>query len=186
MNNKKSLIKFMIYILLSVALVFLDQFTKKLAYVNLKDQKPFELIKNVFVLQYLENTGAAWGIFSGKITLFAVFTVLVIMIILFILVKSEIVFDSFNSKNSILTLQIVLVTLISGAIGNLIDRLINGYVVDFIYFKLINFPIFNVADCYVTIATAILFILLLFGISEDDWNLILSFKIKESKDFDNE
>jgi signal peptidase II len=70
-------------------------------------------------------------------------------------------------------LQIVLVFLIAGAIGNLIDRCYLGYVVDFLYFKLIDFPIFNVADCYVTVSAVVLVALLLFYYREEDMELIL-------------
>ena len=58
--------------------------------------------------------------------------------------------------------------IVSGAAGNLIDRVVQGYVVDFLYFKLIDFPIFNVADCYVTVATAILLFLLMFYYSDEE------------------
>ena len=61
-----------------------------------------------------------------------------------------------------------MIVIAAGAAGNLIDRMTQGYVVDFIYFKLINFPIFNVADCYVTCATGLLFVLLFFGVYSDE------------------
>ena len=67
-----------------------------------------------------------------------------------------------------LPLKACLVLIVSGAAGNLIDRVVQGYVVDFLYFKLIDFPIFNVADCYVTVATAILLFLLMFYYSDEE------------------
>ena len=69
----------------------------------------------------------------------------------------------------------------SGAIGNFIDRVRFGYVRDFIYFKLINFPVFNVADCYVTISVAIFIVLILFVYKENEFDF-LSFKKKADKD----
>ena len=60
----------------------------------------------------------------------------------------------------------------SGAAGNFIDRLVQGYVVDFLYFKLIDFPIFNVADCYVTVATAVLLFLVLKVYSDEDFEVL--------------
>ena len=81
-----------------------------------------------------------------------------------------------SSVRSVLTLQWVLVVMIAGALGNFINRVTNGYVVDFIYFKAIDFPVFNVADCYVTIATVMLLIIMIFGISEDDFNMLLKIK----------
>lgn len=66
-------------------------------------------------------------------------------------------------------MRIVLVFLSAGAIGNLIDRSVNKYVVDFLYFELIDFPIFNLADCYVTGAAAFLIILCLFYYKDEDF-----------------
>ena len=71
---------------------------------------------------------------------------------------------------------------IAGAIGNLIDRIVNGYVVDFLYFKLIDFPVFNVADCYVTIACALLIIFCVFVINDKEFNAIFSLKKDDSED----
>ena len=67
----------------------------------------------------------------------------------------------------------------AGAAGNLIDRVVQGYVVDFLYFILIDFPIFNVADCYVTVATAVLLILLMKVYSDEDLAVLWQ-KRKES------
>ena len=83
----------------------------------------------------------------------------------------------------IIRLPIMLITctlLVSGAAGNFIDRVRFGYVRDFIYFKLINFPVFNVADCYVTVSVVLLIILILFVYKEDDFNFL-----KISKKGDN-
>ena len=60
----------------------------------------------------------------------------------------------------------------AGAAGNLIDRVSQGYVVDFLYFKLIDFPIFNVADCYVTVATAILMVLFLWYYKDEEFEML--------------
>ena len=72
----------------------------------------------------------------------------------------------------------IMILLASGAFGNLIDRLRLDYVVDFLYFELINFPIFNVADIYVTCGMALLIILGLFYYSEEDWERLISFRKK--------
>ena len=66
----------------------------------------------------------------------------------------------------------ICIGIISGALGNFIDRFINGYVVDFFYFKLINFPIFNVADIYVTVSAAVLIVLGVFYYKEDDYKFL--------------
>ena len=68
----------------------------------------------------------------------------------------------------------------AGAVGNFIDRMSNGYVVDFFYFKLINFPVFNVADIYVTLSAVFLVILLLFKYKEEDLNVLVN-SLKKSR-----
>ena len=70
-------------------------------------------------------------------------------------------------------MHLILIFLIAGAIGNFIDRILYHYVIDFIYFSLINFPVFNVADIYVTCSVFVLFILILFVYSEDELSTIL-------------
>ena len=84
-----------------------------------------------------------------------------------------------NKKYRVLHLLLSLIA--AGAIGNMIDRIRLNYVVDFIYFVVINFPIFNVADMYVTISTAVLVVLLLFVYNENDLNFI-SFKQKKYRE----
>ena len=71
-----------------------------------------------------------------------------------------------------LPLMCSLFLLVSGAVGNMIDRLTQKYVVDFLYFKLIDFPIFNVADCYITVSTVILLIALFFCYQDDDFSFL--------------
>ena len=69
-------------------------------------------------------------------------------------------------------LEACLTVICAGAAGNLIDRVSQGYVVDFLYFKLINFPIFNVADCYVTVGTAVLAILFLWYYKDEEFDML--------------
>ena len=70
--------------------------------------------------------------------------------------------------NKNLPLNYIIVFLVAGAIGNYIDRIMNHYVVDFIYVSLINFPVFNVADCYVTVSVILLFVLIMFYYKDED------------------
>ena len=72
-----------------------------------------------------------------------------------------------------------MVLILSGAVGNFIDRVRFQYVIDFFYFKLIDFPVFNVADCYVTVGFILLLILILFKYKEDDFENIFSFNNKK-------
>lgn len=128
----------------------------------------------MLTLTYLRNNGSAFGMFSGKINAFLVLTVIIVAVITYIVIRMPV-------TKRYLPMYIVCTMLISGAIGNLIDRVRFGYVRDFIYFKLINFPVFNVADCYVTISVAIFIVLILFVYKENEFDF-LSFKKKADKD----
>lgn len=175
-NSRRCIAKYIGFLIIALLMILSDQYTKYLAVENLKYQPPYTIIKDVLLFRYLENTGAAWGILGGKIYILTPITILVILLMLFAVFKIEKVYPYLENRNAALVLQWVLITLISGALGNIIDRIRLGYVVDFIYFKPIDFPTFNVADCYVVISTCILLFLLLFGIKDSDWNKILSFR----------
>lgn len=144
-------------------LVALDQYTKMLAVLRLKGQPPFVLIENVFEFLYSENRGAAFGMLQGQQLLFYVIAAIVLVASAWVMAHLP---DFEIRRYHALKLCIIMIT--AGAVGNLIDRGLHGYVVDFIYFKLINFPIFNVADIYVTTATTVLMLLLMFYYDEED------------------
>lgn len=166
MNKKTS--HLIIDTLLLVVLIIFDRISKNLATIKLKENEPFVLIKNVFELRYLENRGAAFSIFENKQTFFLVVTCIFIIVMIYAIIKLPL-----EKKYNIF--EIVLVFLVSGAIGNMIDRIIQGYVVDYFYFSLIDFPIFNVADIYVSVGCVVFAIILLFVFKEEDLNF-LSFK----------
>ncbi len=146
-------------------LVIFDQWTKHLASLYLKGKEPFVLIEDVFELHYLENRGAAFGMLQGRQIFLLLLTIVFLIIICYIFYKMP-------SEKKYIPLYIVGVMICSGAIGNMIDRVRQQYVVDFLYFKWINFPIFNVADCYVTIAAFLLFFLVLFYYKDEDFEFL--------------
>lgn len=146
-----------------VLLCTLDQVTKYLATLNLKDNDSFILIKDVFVLRYLENRGAAFGMFQNQKWFFVTVGVLFVAIAAFGLVYIP-------SYKKYKALRGCILFIAAGAIGNVIDRVSLNYVVDFLYFEYINFPIFNVADIYVSCGTALLVILILFYYKDADLN----------------
>ena len=150
-------------------LVIIDQWSKELAVHGLKDRDTIVLIPGVFELFYLENRGAAFGIFENMRWMFLLGTGLILVLAVFL-------FRRFPKKRKYLPFFISLTMIAAGGIGNLIDRLrlgyvidffyfslidFRGYVVDFIYFSLIDFPVFNVADIYVTVGVALFAILYL-------------------------
>ncbi len=171
-NNKKS-IHLIIDIMLLGILIFVDQFTKYQAVKYLKDKPAKVLINRVFELNYLENRGAAFGMFQNQKILFVIIAILMLLAVGYVLFKMPM-----TKKYGLL--EFILVFISAGAIGNMIDRVKMNYVVDFFYFILINFPIFNVADIYVSVSCVILAILILFYYKEEDFAFITKRKIKES------
>ena len=167
MNGMKKSRKYLYYFfdyLCMLILIGFDQFTKSLAVERLKNQDYFSIIDDVLQFRYLENKGAAFGMLQDKKIFFVVIGVLILVVIAVFLVKIPI-----NKKYR--ALRVCLVLLSAGAVGNMIDRVVYGYVIDFIYVVYINFPIFNAADCYVTVSTILLAILILFVYKEDDLDL---------------
>ena len=173
MNNKKRVFSLLFYIIGIAVLTELDQITKVLAESKLMGKPDFKVIGDAFVFSYLRNEGAAWGMLSGKINLFLIFTVIVVLLVTYVIINLPV-------TKKYVPLLITCTLLVSGAAGNFIDRVRFGYVRDFIYFKLINFAVFNVADCYVTVSVVLLIILILFVYKEDDFNFL-----KISKKGDN-
>lgn len=180
----------------AILLIFLDQFTKHLAVLFLKDKPAIPIIKEVFELKYLENTSAAFGMdpisLLHNIFHFEVFTqnpqlyldvrmgffyiLTFAMILLFIWV-----FLKVPNKKRFIYVDWILIFMSAGAIGNLIDRMSQQFVVDFLYFKLIDFPIFNVADIYVTCAAIALLVLGIFYYKDEDIDMIFPSKKDKEK-----
>lgn len=157
----------------TVLLLILDQFTKYLASAHLKGGNSIPIIKDVFRLQYLENQGAAFGMFQGGKIIFVIITVLLVAVMSYI-------YWHCPMDKRYLWIRVIIVFLMAGAFGNLIDRVRLDYVVDFFYFELINFPIFNVADIYVSCSIAALLILFLFYYKEEDMEVLLPSRKKKN------
>lgn len=163
MENKHSAMVYGIGGLIgTVILTLFDQWTKQLAVVHLANKNPVVLIPGVFELRYLENRGAAFGIMQNKIWIFAILTIIYLCAAVWIFFKIPRV-------KRYRMLHIIAVILTAGALGNFIDRIRLGYVVDFFYFSLIDFPIFNVADIFVVISFILLAICVLFVYKDDDF-----------------
>ncbi len=178
MNTKKQKEKFILlftsFMILCLLLLF-DQYTKQLAVTRLKGQAPYVLIEGVLEFNYLENTGAAFSSFSGKQTFLILLTTLVILLLLWKYVTLPV-------TRRLLGMRFCMLLILSGAVGNLIDRLINHYVVDFIYFVPIDFPKFNVADIYITVGVALLAILLFFYYTEEELEILMTMHQRNEND----
>lgn len=175
-RTKCFLLIFVIFVL-----TVIDQYTKYFSVTHLSGQKDIVVIPGILSFSYVENPGMAWGMLAGGRILFILITCILMIAILFLIVRIE-SWLSIENNISYRMLQADFVLLTAGALGNLIDRMKNGYVVDFIKTDFIDFPVFNVADCYVTISMAVLMILILFFIKEEDFNRIFSIKPINKKD----
>lgn len=160
--------------MLFVILVIADQLTKHLAVVRLKNQAAYNLINGILEFNYLENRGAAFGVLQNQKYFFVFVALIFIGVIVFVLIKVP-------TQKKYYSLNILLVMIAAGAVGNMIDRVRYDYVVDFIYLVCIQFPVFNVADIYVTTATVILVFQILFVYKTNDFNF-LSFNPKKFRE----
>ena len=148
-----------------------DQLSKRWALANLGDHEPVPLIPGVLEFLRIENRGAAFGILQGKMFFFYLITAVVAAGILYVVYKLP-------EKRKYLPLLVILAFLLAGAAGNLIDRAFRQSVVDFIYFKPIDFPVFNVADIYVTCSTFVMVILILRYYEDEDFAFLSLKKVK--------
>ena len=160
-TNTKRITHYITALISVVVLVCIDQFTKYLVVGHLKDRPAYVLIRNIFQLEYLENRGAAFGILQNQRVFFYISVLLITAAVIWF-------YSKVPMEKKYLPLRICAVLIVGGAFGNCIDHIRLNYVVDFFYFKLIDFPIFNVADIYVTVAAFLLVILILVYYKEED------------------
>ncbi len=139
-------------------LTVIDVITKQIVLARLYPIGSVELVRGIFGLRYVENTGAVFGSFSNYSVLLSVITSIIIAVGLILLIIGKI-------KPGIQTVCAVLI--ISGGLGNLIDRLVRGYVVDFFEFLFFDFAVFNVADIFVTVGSAIIIVYLIYDLIQD-------------------
>jgi signal peptidase II len=139
--------------ILSLIIIILDQYTKVIANNSLSKIDTFPLIENVFHFTLVKNRGAAFGILQNQRWFFITITIAIVIAMMIYLLK-------YKPKHKLLLTSLSMI--IGGAIGNLIDRIKLGYVIDFFDFRLINFAVFNVADSFVVVGTILLSYYLLF------------------------
>lgn len=134
--------------------VLLDQITKHIAVTSLKPIDVHAFIPKIVEFNYETNEGIAWGMLQGQGWLFIPISMLAICLVIFFIVRFR--------KNISPLLSLALAMIAGGGIGNQIDRIVNGYVVDFLNFLFIDFPVFNVADCFVTVGFVLAVIAVIF------------------------
>ena len=153
--------------------LFLDRITKLWAQNSLKGNEQIDLIQGVLELRYLENRGAAFGILQNQMTFFIVTTSIVVILLLYVLFRMP-------AHGKYRLLHIAASIMLAGALGNFWDRVVYDYVVDFIYISLIDFPICNIADIYVSVTCFVGIIWVLLGQADDlDFSFLKTAKKKE-------
>ncbi len=160
-SNSKIKIYYIPIIIIGL-LTAIDQFTKFIITSGFQLYETKTVIPQIFSITYIRNTGIAWGMFKGKINILLIITIGIVILCSYM-------YHNISGLKGYTAARICLIFIISGGIGNMIDRIKLGYVVDFISLDIINFPVFNVADIYVTLFTIILFILILFKYNDEQF-----------------
>ncbi|WP_026893928.1 signal peptidase II [Clostridiisalibacter paucivorans] len=141
-------------IIISIVIILFDQMTKLMIVNVLQERLPIIIIENYFQVSYVKNYGAAFGIMQNKQWFFIIITFIILVAAIFLITK----------RNFTTTMRTALFMVIGGAVGNLIDRVRLGYVIDFIDIKFGNiydYPVFNIADSFIVIGTVIIAYLIL-------------------------
>ena len=175
--------RYLIPLFAILAMIVLDQWTKILTLIHVKDTDGFYIIDNVLRIYFVRNEGMAWGMLQNKQIIFIILTPIVLAALIYFYYKMP-----FQKKYILARVCILLLT--GGAIGNLIDRVdlidrnaliggtfqlgnvFHGYVVDMIYAEIINFPVFNVADSFITVGFFLLIFAIIFVYKEKDFDLL--------------
>ena len=139
---------------MALGIVALDQYTKYLTVANIPLGGHADAIPGLFNFTYVQNTGAAWSSFEGMIWLFVLIFVVFTAVIIWEFSKKRWGFTMFE--------RWMIVAVYAGGMGNIIDRIRLGYVVDMINLDFMNFPVFNVADCFITCGCILLLVHLIF------------------------
>ena len=134
--------QFLFLSLFAAGIVALDQLTKFLVVANIPLHGDVPFIPGFIQFTYAQNTGGAWSMFEGMLWMFVLVFVVLTVLVLFEYFKKPMPFTTFE--------RWCIAAIYGGGLGNMIDRLRLGYVVDMIETQFIKFPIFNVADCFIT------------------------------------
>ena len=169
----KKVLRFLVPLVALACIVLVDQLTKNLIVSHLYEGEEVKILGDALVLTYVQNRGMAWGMLQNGQIIFSILTPLAIGFITFLYLRTP-------WEPEYRPIRIAEIMLVGGAIGNLIDRifrfeegtgsLFHGYVVDMIYVKAIKFPVFNVADIFVTLSFVLILFLLLLVYDEDEFN----------------
>ncbi|MBE5945871.1 MAG: signal peptidase II [Lachnospiraceae bacterium] len=174
-ENKKTIKIYTVPIIIIGLLTALDQLTKFMITSSFELYESRPVIKNVLSFTYIQNRGVAWGMFQGKRVIFLILTAIILLLCFYI-------YSNIANNPKYCILRANMIILMSGALGNMIDRIKLGYVVDFFEAKFIDFPIFNVADIYVVVSMIMIFILIIFKYSNEEFDEIIGSKKDKEQD----
>ena len=152
--------QFFLLALFAGAIVVADQLTKLLVVQNIPLFSGVDAVPGLFSLTYVQNTGAAWSMFQGARWVFVALFALLTVAVLWEYFKKPMPFTKFE--------RWCIAAVYGGGFGNIIDRVFRGFVVDMIELEFMDFPIFNVADCFITCGCIALFVSLAF-FNKDFW-----------------
>lgn len=143
-----------LYLLTILVFIASDQFSKFLIVKNITENSRIVLVKDFFNITYVKNFGAGFSIMQNQRLFLTAFTIIAVGVVTYLLIKS---------KNSEALNRVCYLLIIGGAIGNLIDRIKFGYVIDFLDFYIFgyDFPVFNIADSFITIGSILLIVSIL-------------------------
>jgi len=157
--------KKLLYFFSLILLIAADQIVKALTVLYIDPKNPIVLWKGVFELDYVQNRGGLFGMFQGAVLILAAVTVVLIVFIFYFSKKLP-------DTKRMMPLRLIGLFIVAGGIGNLIDRIFRGFVVDTFSFVLIDFPVFNVADCYVTVSMFLFVFLILFYYKDEEFDCL--------------
>ena len=145
---------YFVYLILIAAMIIADQFSKYIIVKNITLGQKIFMIPDFFALTYVRNTGAGFSILENATNLLSVISAIAVIVLIYFLL---------HEKNKLIKACYLMI--IAGAIGNLIDRIRLGYVVDFLDFYILgyDYPVFNVADSFITVGCILLILLNLKG-----------------------
>lgn len=150
-----------ISLFITIVILLLDQITKFIVASSMRVGDSFNVIPSFLNITSHRNNGAAWGILSGKMSFFYIITIIILVVLIIFYIK--------EAKQHLL-MQVAISLLFAGALGNFIDRVLHGEVVDFVDTNIFgyNFPIFNVADSSLTIGVLLIVIALLTDMKKEE------------------
>lgn len=152
--------KMWIAALVAAAFIAIDQITKYLALIRLKPVGSITFIDGFMDFTFVENRGVAFGMFSGQKWFILLLTGAIVAVLVYYYWKLP-------KTREYGWVRGAMVLVLAGALGNMIDRIFRGYVVDFFEFTFFDWPVFNVADIYVVVGVILLAILILFVVKEE-------------------